>query len=841
MTSQTRAITQVWTIVLVLALAFAAMTATAEIAWADETSEPPTQRSVAATAADASLHLHGMDDGDLTTESTQTEGGGVAVSDEPEQADQKLAARQTMMAQDANITGAELAQEADDVLLEDGVYEVQSMVDTKLVLDVFGGSKDGGANVQIYSSNNTNAQKWFVTYKDGFYTLQSLVSGLVLDINGGSTRNGANAQQYSPNNTNAQKWKLEALEDGQFTIISALDPKFVLDVSGGTARNGANVQGYRSNGTAAQKWRFKLLETMSCDRIIEDGVYEVSSSLGNNLVLDISAGSYNDNANAQVWTSNKTNAQRWAFTWDSETKTYSIRNAANAKALDVSGGNARPGTNVQQYSANGTAAQRWVLKRAGDFLTIMSAASGMALDVSGASRKAGTNVQTYSPNGTAAQKWTLKKADGALADGLYNIYSMLAPTTRVIDANSAANEAGGSFYSSKMDNGFDQKFRLTRVSGDDYTLQVLDSGKYVTNVNGALVQAVKSGGADQHWAILFDSNGLRLTSASQRDASIEVSDGVFETAENEPELVIAATVHADKQHFRFQTVNLLSNGFYVLRNANSGMALDISSASRASCANAQQYTVNGTKAQLFYIESSGENYRLMNANSFKALDVANGSKRAGANVQQYAWNGTAAQLWSATLDAGGRLVFKNKGSGMALEVADGSITSGANVRQASPASGAARQQWIAEPTLVTGDATLDRYIGGILCSHSTLRDAYEYVSRIPFKDGYMFESGKYLDDDTTRSLAKAIVERNYGNCFNTSSLLSWIARTLGYDTNVTVGWIPSVSRGKGLHGWIELYATGGPFIIDPSMYRGISNRNWYMVTYAEAPTEYHFW
>lgn len=723
--------------------------------------------------------------------------------------------------------------------LPDGVYTIFSMVSDQYVLDVSGGSKNSGANVQIYTLNNTDAQKWRLAYKDGFYTIQSVVSGKMLDVSGASTRNGANVQQYNSNNTNAQKWTLKALGNGQFTVVSALNSSFVLDVSGARAANGTNVQGYTSNNTNAQKWYFAPLGTLTGERVIEDGVYTISSALGNSLVLDVSGASYNDGANTQTYTSNNTNAQRWAFTWDNATRTYSIRNAANAKALDVNGGSTKSGANVQQYTWNGTNAQRWVVEKSGGSYVLRNAITGMALDVAGANKKAGTNVQVYVPNGTAAQKWNLAKANGAVADGIYNIYSMLSPTAQVIEVANASAETGAKLQTNALSTAFNQKLRLTRVSGDEYTMQAVHSGKYIANSNGVIVQADKSGGADQRWTITFDVNGLKLTSVSEKGKSIEVTGN----AKNGAQVVVAATASADKQRYRLQTVNLISNGYYLVRNLNSGLPLDVNGASYAT-ANVQQYTANDSPAQTFYIFASGDYYVIANAKSHKALDVAGGSKAAGANVQQYKQNGTNAQLWSATIDSACHFVFKNKGSGMVLEVAGASKASGANVRQGAAVANAAYQTWIVEPTKaysVSGDVTLDKYIGDILGDHNSLWDAYYYVSTLSYREGNKIWSGKYMSDKTSISYAKEMVEYGSGNCFRFASLFSWLARGLGYKTNVVMGWVPSYSSGEAPHGWVEVYVNGKTYVCDPDMYNAIRDRDWYMRTYSDAPVEYHFW
>lgn len=136
-----------------------------------------------------------------------------------------------------------------------GQYRVSTAVNTGFVLDVTGASKSNGANVQLYSSNSSNAQRWNMEYLgNGIYKITCANSGLALDVAGGSTANGANVQQYAWNGSNAQKWKLKKNSDGSYTFVNVASGK-VLDVAGGQAANGRNVQQYSSNGTKAQMWK----------------------------------------------------------------------------------------------------------------------------------------------------------------------------------------------------------------------------------------------------------------------------------------------------------------------------------------------------------------------------------------------------------------------------------------------------------------------------------------------------------------------------------------------------------------------------------------------------------
>ena len=141
---------------------------------------------------------------------------------------------------------------------------------------------------------------------------------------------------------------------------------------------------------------------------LEDGTYTVSTALKDGMVLDVADGSAKDGANARLWSSNGTKAQRWTVSHDS--KGYvTLRNVNSGKALDVKDGKAANGSNVQQYAPNSYRSQKWVAVRSGSVYKLVSALSpSMALDVKDGKAANGSNVQIYTANGYRSQQWTFK-------------------------------------------------------------------------------------------------------------------------------------------------------------------------------------------------------------------------------------------------------------------------------------------------------------------------------------------------------------------------------------------------------------------------------------------------
>ncbi len=77
-------------------------------------------------------------------------------------------------------------------------------------LDVVGGGTNNGAHVDIYDNNNSCAQQWsIINNPDGSYSFTSSCSALKLDVSGGLIGNlGIPVDIWTSNGTNAQNWFL---------------------------------------------------------------------------------------------------------------------------------------------------------------------------------------------------------------------------------------------------------------------------------------------------------------------------------------------------------------------------------------------------------------------------------------------------------------------------------------------------------------------------------------------------------------------------------------------------------------------------------------------------------
>ena len=628
----------------------------------------------------------------------QPTGDGAASTDTVEDATQESASPQPEATAETSLEATVLQiQSPSAAPFADGDYIIRSTLTTSSVLDVAGGSKASGANVQLYSWNGTNAQKWKLTYDSasGFYTIASLVSGNVLDVSGASTSNGANVQVYAPNGTKAQQWRIVADGSG-WRIESALKSSFVLDISGAGTSDGTNAQAYTANGTAAQRFDLIALSpsVAPSTATVAEGAYVLKAGTGK--VVDVSGGSRASGANVQQYESNSTYAQRFYLEPDG-TGFYRIFNIGSGLALDVAGAGLMPGTNVWQYDWNGTNAQLWSLRANADgTVTLISKANGLALDVSGASTSNGANLQVYTSNGTKAQKFTLIATD-LLSAGPVTLYSS-ASIGRVIDVAGASEKSGAALqlYDS---NGTNAQRLVASKTGSGYTLRPVCSMLYASVSGTACVQT-----SDQTvWTISYAKSGARRGIVFTTGGKVITASSVT----NGSPLKLSSASGSEYQSFCPVSVTPFADGVYTIASANGGRVLDIAGGSWDNGANVQIYTANDTGAQAFRIESAGNGYyRITNAMTFKVVDVAGAKNANGTNVQQYDWNGTGAQLWKAEFTDDGFVVFTNKATGKVLEVNGGKNADGANVDIWTRTAGSKSQEWSLKSSSYKGDPVL---------------------------------------------------------------------------------------------------------------------------------------
>ncbi|WP_103265947.1 RICIN domain-containing protein [Enteroscipio rubneri] len=655
---------------------------------ADSTQPPVQEKPLSPDNADAVDQDGETSEGTLAngdsddSESMQTEDANglqnVIGSSMSTTAGQEAASMQNAERTDIDVLAADNA-----AALPDGVYLVKTGLANRQVLDVKAASCSNYANIQIYESNMTNAQKWRVVHDEqGYVTFINEGSGKALDVAAGSAKARTNVHQYEKNDTYAQKWIVIKSDDDSFTVVSALKKELVLDVAGARSANGTNVQIFDANSSRAQSFDFlpNSPAVAKCDKVVEDGYYEIASSVNGSYVLDVANASLNDRANIRLYSANKSPAQLFRFVYVDGF--YRIETAASNKCLDVAGANLVSGTNVQQYTYNGTDSQKWSIRaNSNGTYTAISKANGLALDIAAGSMTNGANVQVFESNATNAQQFNLVKRTNLLGEGLCTIRSMLKPVMALdVVAASTAEGANVQLYESNASHA--QLWEVSLVDGEanTYTVQSVVSGKYLAADGGGNVcQRSLSGDNTQWWMPSIANGAIVLTNV----ASGLVLDVSRASTANGANIQTYAANGSNAQQFAFSGAAPLASGaYYMIRSCQDpSQVIDTAAASLANGANVQTYTSNNTGAQKWKIVGNNDGtYTFLNANSGKALDVKSAQAITGANVQQYSSNNTLAQKWRVVYQHDGRFkVVSALNDALVLSVAGGVAQNYANV------------------------------------------------------------------------------------------------------------------------------------------------------------------
>lgn len=433
-------------------------------------------------------------------------------------------------------------------VLDDGIYMIKAYNNTNNVLDLYGGDTKNSSNIQVYKSNYTWAQLWNIKYDNGYYIINTYLNdNKVLDISGASFKNGSNIQLYDSNKTNAQKWILEKNDDDTYSF-SSYDGLWKMDISSGSKNSGANIQIYKTNGTDAQKFIF---EKTSLDSL-EDGYYTINSVLGSDMVVGINSAKTTNGTNVLLTKNSDARHTKWYIKKLSK-DTYKIASAQNRdKVLDVNAGNTTNGTNIQLYQSNGTNAQKWIIRKNNDnTYTILGAGSFKSLDIAGGSSNEGTNIQIYTPNATNAQKFNITPVEQYTYEvpdeGKYIIKSNL-DQGKAVDISGAVKDNNTNIQLWEINNTKAQIWKLDNIGDGKYVIRSMINPNIVLSAASNNVVSKKYNNSDdQKWYFYNNSNDKMTLYNIGQGKYLQIDDtkkgsniSLTDTESNKNEIVLSS-------------------------------------------------------------------------------------------------------------------------------------------------------------------------------------------------------------------------------------------------------------------------------------------------------------
>ena len=158
---------------------------------------------------------------------------------------------------DSGVTQATVTPSSSSSTISNGWYYIKN-VNAQKYLQVKNNQGGNSVNVEIGTGTGVRGQKWYVTNTSGYFTLKN-GNGYMLDVQYGANNDGQNIQTYSANNANAQRFKAVKIGNSNaYGIVTKISSgKKALDVYNWSKSDGANVCQWSYYGNANQQWIFE--------------------------------------------------------------------------------------------------------------------------------------------------------------------------------------------------------------------------------------------------------------------------------------------------------------------------------------------------------------------------------------------------------------------------------------------------------------------------------------------------------------------------------------------------------------------------------------------------------
>ena len=284
--------------------------------------------------------------------------------------------------------------------IKGSVYSIHSAINNNLVVDVADGKKTNGTNIQTQNYHGGPAQRFHIVNGGGYYTIQAQCSDLFVDTEGNSSVSGANIFTWDWTGATGQKWEFVDAGDGYYYIRSKNG--MYLDVTDGINSIQVNIQSCRYFGGPAQKW--KLVEEKRTVNV-EEGVYSIHSAINNNLVVDVADGKRTNGTNIQTQNYHGGSAQRFKVIKKGDY--YAIQAQCSNLLIDTEGNSTQSGANIFTWSDTGAYGQRWQFIDAGEGYYFIQSRNEMFVDMTDGVNSIQTNIQSCRFFGGPAQRWKL--------------------------------------------------------------------------------------------------------------------------------------------------------------------------------------------------------------------------------------------------------------------------------------------------------------------------------------------------------------------------------------------------------------------------------------------------
>ena len=574
--------------------------------------------------------------------------------------------------------------------IEDGTYVIKSALDENYVFDIQASSMSNGGNLELWNNNHTNNQKFIIkSLGKGIYGISPVHSGKYLDVQGSSKSNGANVDQWNFHGGQNQQWIIKNAGNGYYNIISKCNGLY-MDIPKSNAKNGANVHMWQNNGSKNQMFKLEKIVDIKGEKTIENGTYSIRTALNENFVLDIQGSNQSNGGNIELWNNNKTDNQKFKVTYLNN-GTYSISAVHSGKYVEVQGSSIEQGANVDQWGYHGGPNQQWIIKDAGNgYYNIISKCNGLYMDIPKSEAKSGANVHVWGKNNSKNQLFKLENSENTatLQTGTYLIQSAINNNYGLdVPGSSKNNYVDIKIWTSSSS--ANQKFYVKDLGNGYYTIKAQHSGKYLeTDTSSNRVYQNKSNSSDeQQWIIKDVGNGYFNIISKSNNLCIGAA-----SATNGQIVKMYKNNNSKGVKFKFviptplKGSQTISNGTYSISTAlNKNLVLDIPHSSTENGELLEIWKNGSTANQKFDVKYTGNGYYTIKAmHSGKAIEVADGNKKLNAAIQQNASNSSNEQQWIIKDAGNGYYYIISKCSELCMDVTDSNAVNGTKLQTNTP-------------------------------------------------------------------------------------------------------------------------------------------------------------
>ena len=511
--------------------------------------------------------------------------------------------------------------------IEEGIYKIFLGEGDKQSLDIVDGSKDTGAQIQIWTYLGVEQQQFYIEKTDdGYYSIKSLMSDLYLTVNDDN-----NITQQMWNNLPNQKWIFQK-NSNEYNIISLYNNS-AMEYS--NTNNGTKITGNIINGSTNQKFRLEKYEKKQPTKSMEEGKYRILANLKLTQAFDIDCGSLEDGAKAQIWEDLFAVQQKFILKYD-EDGYYKIINDHSKKVLTINGRECS-GTNIVQMTDNNQDNQKWILvKQQENAYNIVSKNADCAITINTSNN--GQILTLEETTNSINQQFSFvdedseEKAMDDIEDGRYYIE---LTNQKVLDIRGAGLDNYTRVQTWSKEDVPQQIFRITKVPNTKYyTIMPEHSGKMIDVSNGSILVGSAVGQYDyngtdsQMWYFIDAGDGYYNIVSKKNRLVMDVANGLSD--QNGKDIQLYYNNGTIAQKFKLvkkeeNTEKSIEEGLYkIFLNSNRVQAFDIDCGSLEDGATAQIWEdldAVQQKFQIKYLENGY--YKIINNNSGKALTLAN--------------------------------------------------------------------------------------------------------------------------------------------------------------------------------------------------------------------------